>query len=132
MYRFSTYSPYDPYTTFYTEYTSTTTIPTYTLQYNLLSLADQQSRLYAQKQQLAAEERQIQRQRTAILRRMRAQRFRDAIDEAEIEDIVETILEKDRDGDRMMRDTVMYHPRFACFNHDREILKDAKTRKLEL
>jgi len=128
MYRFSTYSPYDPYTA-YEEYT-TTTIPTYTLQYNLLSLADQQSRLYAQRQQLAAQERELQRQRAAVLRRIRAQRFREAIEEAEVEEIVEAILEKDRDGDRMMKDAVMYSiPRNRA--DYRGILEEAKARKIQ-
>lgn len=132
MFRYSSYSPYEPYTTYYAEYTSTTTVPTYTLQYNLLSLADQQSRLYTQRQQLAAQEREIQQQRTAILRRIRAQRLREAIEEAEIEDIVETVLEKDRDGDRLMRAAVMYTPQANdSADCNRGILEEARTRKLE-
>jgi hypothetical protein len=130
MYRFSAYAPYDPLATYYEEYTSTTTIPTYTLQYNLLSLADQQSRLYAQRQQLAAQERDIQRQRAAVLRRIRAQRFREAIEEAEIEDIVEAVFAKDREGDRQMTIAVMYcAPRKQA--DDRGVLEDAKARRLE-
>lgn len=102
------YNPYEPFTTVYTEYTSSTTVPTYSLQQTLLSLADQQSRIHAQKEQLAAEERRLNRLRTATLRRLRAQRLREAIEEAEIEDIVQHVLERERDGDEAMRDAVMY------------------------
>jgi hypothetical protein len=95
--------------TLYAEYISATTVPTHTLQRRLGSLSDRQSRLYAERCRLGEEERQIKQQTGAILRCMRAQRLRDAIDEAEIEDIVETVLEQERDGERAIRDAIMYY-----------------------
>jgi len=104
------FNPYDPHTTMYATYTSTTTVPTYILRQNLMSLADQESRLHAQREQLEEEERRIRGLRAATLRRIRAQQLREAIEEAEIQDIIEEILEKERIGERVMRDAVMYLP----------------------
>ena len=105
------YQPYiyDPFQTVYAEYTSTTTVPTFELHQTLLSLADERSRIQAQKQQLDAEERRLDHLRAATLRRLRAQGYRETIEEPEFEDIIEQILQKNRDEDRAMMDTVMYH-----------------------
>jgi hypothetical protein len=111
MYPFK-YNTYEPYSTYYA-YTSTTTVPTYTLQHTLLSLADQQARIYAQRQALEAEEQRVRTYRQATLRRMRAQRLREAMEGSEIEDIVNQIVERDRLGsmdDRQIAEAVMYDP----------------------
>lgn len=128
MYHF--YNPYDPYTQAYTMYTSTTTVPTYTLQHTLMSLSNQQSRLFAQREQLAAEEEILRRLRAATLQRMRAQRLREVLEESVIEDFVEQPFE--RDEDEIMRDTVMYcNPcRFGAERSCREILKDERGRRM--
>jgi len=130
------YNPYDQYTAMYATY-STTNVPTYSLQQTLLSLSDQQSLIHAQREQLAAEERKLNRLRAATLRRIRAQRLREAIEEAEIEDIVQNVFERERDGDRTMRQAVMYLHQ-STVNRPvranrlfREILNDARTRKVE-
>lgn len=115
------YNPYNPYsaTASYTAYTSTTSVPEYTLQHNLLSLSNQQSRIIAQREQLALDERRLKGVRQATLRRIRAQRLREAIEEAEVEDIIESIIDRDRDVERELTEAVM------------EILKDARARKME-
>ena len=94
--------------TMYTTYTSTTTVPAYILRQNLMSLTDQESRIHAQREQLEQEERRIRRLRVATLRRIRAQQLREAIEEAEIHDIIEQILEKERIGEQAMRNAVTY------------------------
>ena len=104
------YRPFAPYATnaSYTAYTSTTTVPAYALQHTLLSLSNQQSRIAVQRDQLAEEEKRIRRIRAATLQRIHAQRLRDAIEEAEVEDIIEQIVEQDRNGERELREAVMY------------------------
>ena len=137
MYRF--YNLYDPYTQAYTMYTSTTTVPTYTLQQTLLSLSDQQSQLYAQREQLDTEEERLRRLRAATLQRMRAQRFREALYESDTEDTVENVYEEEEeergsDEDQAMRDTVMYCSRYpyrSCAKPSyRGILNDATARRM--
>jgi bacterioferritin-associated ferredoxin len=128
------YNPYNPYsaTASYTAYTSTTSVPEYTLQHNLLSLSNQQSRIIAQREQLALDERRLKGVRQATLRRIRAQRLREAIEEAEVEDIIESIIDRDRDVERELTEAVMYAPSCEnCAERIREILKDARARKME-
>ena len=105
---------YDPYdlsynTKMYATYTSSTSVPTYSLQQTLQSLSDQQSRIYAQREALVAEEQQLQRLRSATLKRLRAQRYNEALQEPDLDDIIESVLARDRGEDREMRDSVMYN-----------------------
>ena len=93
----------------YAAYASTTTVPTYALHHTLQSLAEQQSRIYSQRVELEAEQRRVQRLRSATLRRLRAERLREAIEEAEIEDIVQQIFEREEKGDKELREAVMYN-----------------------
>jgi len=101
-----------------------------------MSLADQESRIHAQREQLEEQEHRIRRLRVATLRRIRAQQLREAIEEAEIQDIIEQILEKERIGERVMREAVMYLPyiillaRKMADHGSREILSDAKEQQL--
>jgi hypothetical protein len=132
---YTPYNPHDQYTTYYA-YTQTTNVPTYTLQHTLLSLSDQQSRINAQREALEEEERRIRKHRAATLRRLRAQRLREAMDQQDIEDIVEQILERHRDGDREITETVMYFffllhlSRMSFVNLGREILREQREQKL--
>jgi hypothetical protein len=84
----------------------------YELQQTLLSLSNQQSRIHAQRQQLAEEERRLRHIRQATLRRLRAQQLRETLEEAEIEAALQHILERRREDDRSMKEAVMYdfHP----------------------
>src|SRR5579862_5685347 len=105
-----TYNSYIPFSTSYT-YSSTTTVPMYTLQHTLQSIAEQQSRINAQKAALEEQERLLKRRRQATLRRVREQRLREVMGESEIEDIVMRIMEQDqhrRMDDREIADAVMY------------------------
>lgn len=106
----SVYDPYDdPYsTTMYTTYTaSSPTVPTYSLQQRLMSLSDQQSRIHAQREALAEEERRLRHLRSATLRRLRAQRYREVLQEPDLEDIIESVLARNRAEDQAMRESVM-------------------------
>jgi len=133
------YHPHDPYSQTYTLYTSTTTVPSYTLQHRLMSLSDQQSRIYAERAQLAAEEERLRRLRTATLQRIRAQRLREALDESDFEDAVQPVYEEEdvegegSDEDQAMRETVMYSscpcPSCAKLLY-RGILNDARARRM--
>jgi hypothetical protein len=107
------YNPYDPYTQAYTMYTSTTTVPTYTLQQTLTSLSNQQSLIYSQREQLAAEEESLRQLRAATLRRMRAQRLHEILEEPDIEEYVDHDFEK-TDDDQVINDTVMYYRPCRC------------------
>jgi hypothetical protein len=131
MFHYRPFDPMSPHTTYYAEYTSTTSIPSYTLQQHLRSLSDRQSRLYTERRRLDDEERQIKRQRQVILRRLRAQRLRDAIEAAEIEHIMETIVEHERDGEQAIAEAVMY-PAAPCSRGltGRNVLSEAKRREL--
>jgi hypothetical protein len=133
MYHYTPYNPHDQYTTYYA-YTQSTTVPTYTLQHTLLSLSDQQSRINAEREALEEEERKIRKHRAATVRRLRAQRLQEAMEERDIEDIVEQILERHRDGDREITETVMYFllhlSQVAFVNLGREILREQRDRKL--
>jgi hypothetical protein len=132
MYHYTPFNPYDQYT--YYAYTQTTNVPTYTLQHTLLSLSDQQSRINAQREALAAEERKVKKLRAATLRRLRVQRLREAMEEQEIEDIVEQILERHRDGDREISDCVMYFSLYCLYTIidclHREILREQREQKI--
>lgn len=112
MYRY-TYDTYDPYSTSSAYYAYTTTVPTYHLNHTLQSLSAQQARIHAQREALEEEERRVRRYRQATLRRMRAQRLREVMEEQQIEDIVTSIVERDRirtmdDGE--IAEAVMYCP----------------------
>ena len=114
---------------------------TYTLQHTLMSLSDQQSRLYAQREQLAAEEERLRHLRTATLRRIRAQRLRQALDESDFEDAVVNVYEGEKeaehegsDEDRAMRETVMYYSCYPCRSSAKRLyrgmLNDARARRM--
>src|SRR5579859_7983881 len=114
MYRYS-YDTYEPFSaSAYYAYTATTpNIPTYTLNHTLQSLSAQQARINAQREALEEEERRVRRYRQATLRRMRAQRLREVMEEHQIEDIVNQIVERDKLGnmdDADIADAVMYPP----------------------
>ena len=137
MYNF--YHPYDPYGQMYAMYTSTTTVPTYTLQQTLMSLSDQQSRLYTQREQLDTEEQRLRHLRAVTLQRMRAQRFRETLDESDFEDVAENVyaeeeVEGRNDEDQAMKETVMYCSHYPCRScaeqSYRGILNDARARRM--
>src|SRR5437868_6308422 len=97
-----------PYSTSHA-YSSTTTVPMYTLQHTLQSIAQQQSRINVQKAALEEEERLLKRRRQVTLRRVREQRLREVMGEPEIDDIVMRIAERDqyrRMDDREIADAV--------------------------
>ena len=74
-----------------------------------MSVSDQQSRLFAQREQLAAEEQRLRELRAAILQRIRAQQLREVMEEgSDVEEIVEHVFEREQDEDQAMRDTVLY------------------------
>ena len=134
------YNPYDdPYSTMmYATYTaSSPTVPTYSLQQTLLSLSDQQSRIHAQREALAAEERRLRHLRSATLKRLRAQRYREVLQEPDLENIIESVLARNRGQDEAMRESVMYASpqRRECGCADdgvrRTILSTANAKKME-
>jgi hypothetical protein len=133
------YHPYDPYGQMYSMYTSTTTVPTYTLHQTLMSLSDQQSQLYTQREQLANEEERLRRLRAVTLQRIRAQRLHETLDESDFEDTAGNVYAEEEeegrnDEDQAMRETVMYCSRYPCRSFAeqfyRGILNDARARRM--
>jgi hypothetical protein len=121
------YNPYDPYLTAasYTTYMPTTSVPAYTLQHNLLSLSNQQ---LSQTTRLGVG--RLIRVRQATLHHIGAQRLREAIKEAEVVEIIESIIERDQDVEHELTEAEMYGPSCeSCAERCRDILKMHKHEK---